>query len=243
MKMYNGGIKITFKTGQTSTYDLNVISSYDVSWENEFDTDEAGNMVYLSRTANLSVTTGALTESECNELLAILKSNTGKVTMTAPQVGTNAEVSITSIGAPLEVSNFFGKYYRLSFSAQWRDNTITPVSIGSITPIASYSGNYQAEVETFEAYDFHTVEIWKGKRFSCSFTTGKVDKSTLYNNTNGWVNKVLANRWVNLTVPDGTFNFAVDNVSTNLEEGDKYTMSASLTAIDLIPYDPQVRPT
>ena len=229
MKMYNGGIKIIFKTGQTSTYELKVISSYDVSWENEFDTDEAGNMVYLSRTANLSVTTGALTETECNDVLAILKANTGKVTMTAPQIGTNAEVSITSIGAPLEVSNFFGKYYRISFTAQWRDNTKTPVSIGGISPIASYSSDWNFETESFEAWNFETIPINKGWRFSCEFTTGKVAKSQIDS-----IKAILSPRYLNnFTTPDGTLNLVVDNVSTSMTEGEKYTLTARLSSLSV----------
>lgn len=242
MKINNGGFKIVLKdkaTSPTVTLEIDVISNYNISWSNEFDTDEQGNMVYLSRTASLSVSTGALNEADCSSLIAMLKLNT--LHMTSPQI--NGMVTITGFDAPVEVSNFFGRYYRVSFTAEWRDGTRTPVSIGDITPIASYSGQFNAEVETFEAYDFKTVEIWKGKRFSCEFTTGQVDKSKLYNVTDGWVNKLLAKRWVTLTVPDGHYNFAVDNVSTAMAQGGKYTMSVSLKSIDLIAYPSQQRPT
>ena len=221
MKTYNGGITLT--CGAVS---VDTVSEYSIAWTNEFDTDISGNMTYLSRTAELSVTTGILTESETAALLAVFKAS-GTVTITTPQL--SGSVSITSFSAPLESASLYGKFYRLSFTAVKNETAGAAVSVGGISPIASYSGSWNYETESFEAWNFETVEIGKGWRFSCDFTTGKVSKADI----NAFKAILSPRVLTNFSTPDGVFTLVVTSVSTAMTEGGKYTLSASLTSLSL----------
>ena len=128
-----------------------------------------------------------------------------------------------------------GKYYNggISVSLSTTNASQETVTV-DLDTITEYSPSWEYEVESFEAWDFSTVEIPKGRRFSLSITTGALDLTDL--NT---VKSALINRTVTVTCPEYPLGIlmAVSNVSQPLRSsnffGDYYSISFSLTALSM----------
>lgn len=63
--------------------------------------------------------------------------------------------------------------------------------------VSSYAPEWQWEDETFENYDFSTVTLSKGRRFSCTLTTGLLDSTDL-----AGLRAVLIHRKLTFICPD-----------------------------------------
>lgn len=108
---YNGGISV-----KIGSYSLKKISVYSPSWEIVKDTflsyDYRTVSQYRGRRFKLSITTGYLTPEELAELQSALFTHT--FTITTPDF--TGAVLLDDCSQPLEHSNSYGKYYKVTFA-------------------------------------------------------------------------------------------------------------------------------
>lgn len=132
---YNGGISLaigytTTVSGQ-STYvvkEIPSVTSYEPSWDMLTETFEKHDystcVIPKGSRFTANITTGIMTLTAMEELRTVLINNTTftlycpefPMSGTAPAVTGGREVYVTSLSQPLEVANYGGKYYRLSFA-------------------------------------------------------------------------------------------------------------------------------
>lgn len=132
---YNGGITLTIGytttvSGQTvlHTVDIPTVTSYEPSWEMLTETFEKHDystcVIPKGSRFSASITTGIMTLTAMEQLRSVLINNT-TFTLYCPEfpmdstttpVSGGREVYVTSLSQPLEVANYGGKYYRLSFA-------------------------------------------------------------------------------------------------------------------------------
>lgn len=84
-----------------------------------------------------------------------------------------------------------GSTFSVSYT---QGQTTTSFTMDTVT---SYDPKWTWENEDFEAWDFRTVPVTKGCRFSCDITTGLLDSTDLAS-----LKAVLARRSIQLVCPD-----------------------------------------
>lgn len=100
--------------------------------------------------------------------------------------------------------------------------------------ISAYAPSWENEAETFEGYDFSTVEVSKGRRFSLNITTGALSMTEL--NT---IKTALITRQVTVKCPEYPSGKLMAVTSVNQEQasaslyGKYYRLSMSMTAISV----------